>query len=225
MTYYFYTGFDSYSGLHLYLFNSVTHEENATFPGAALSSETVKNASGKDCYVVEVDRNVYDSFILVAWENSDQKQTDDVAFSDYASSNMFSFDPAGWHDTGSGWKCSIAAETYASHVHSYDANTHLCVCGEAEIGYAAITFVVNYDTKGDGDIYLVGLHDNWTPSEGYKMTWTSGNNWVITLALKVGEQVAFKYVQIHSNDSVTWEGGSNHLFTPTTTAIYDEGWH
>lgn len=225
VTYYFYTGFDSYSGLHLYLFNSKTHEENAAFPGVALSGDTVKNAAGKDCYVVEVDRNVYDSFILVAWENSDQKQTDDVAFSDYASNNMFSFDPDGWHDTGSGWKCSIAAETYAAHVHSYDANTHLCACGEAENGYAAITFVVNYDTKGDGDIYLVGLNDNWTPSEGYKMSWTSGNNWVITLALKVGEQIAFKYVHIHLDDSVTWEGGSNHLFTPTTTAIYDEAWH
>ena len=227
-TYYFYTG-ANYTGLHLYLFNSLTHAENAEFPGEALTGSTVLNAAGKACYAVEVNKNLYDSFILVAWEDSAQKQTDDVKFSDYASSNMFSFEtaPGAWHETGPNtnvWRCSIKAETYATHTHSYDPSTHLCACGDVESGYVKITFKVNFNTNSDGDIYIHGI-GGW--DNHIKMNWHDGNDWMITLVLKQDVKVTFKYVW-HKNsdpDHPVWEGGVDREYTPTMTGIYDEGWH
>lgn len=226
-TFYFYNSYSNFTGLHLYLFNSVTKEAKTAFPGDALTGETVKNQAGKDCYAVEVNLNDFDSFILVAWQNSDQKQTDDVKFSDHATSNMFSFatDSSAWHETEPGsnvWKCSINAETFEAHVHSFDATTHLCSCGEAEEGYVAITFTMTYGTEGGQHISIVGIPD-WDTH--IAMNSDDNMNWHVTVALKANQQVSFKYIVVNDSEAILrWEGGNDRKFTPTVNDTYVGAW-
>lgn len=232
-TFYFYNSESKYTGLHLYLFNSVTDESKTAFPGDELSGVTVKNQGLKDCYAVQVNLNVYDSFILVAWENSEQKQTDDVKFSDHATSNMFSFATGEgvWHETEPGsnvWRCSINAETFEAHVHSYDTNTHLCACGEAEDGYVTVTFNVHYETVTGQSIGVVGIK-GWSASDAYEMHWTEGHIWRLTLAFKEGDEpISFKYIVIWNNNVYRWENGDNHSFTPNGPKVFNiddcQGW-
>lgn len=230
-TYYFYTGINSFTGLHLYLFNSTSKAAKTEFPGDALTGATVRNVGGEVCYEVEVNKNLYDSFILVAWEGDQRKKTDDVKFSEHASSNMFGFSTANnaWHQNEeSEWVCSIAAGTFSSHEHSFDPETHLCDCGEAAPGYAAITFTVNYNTGGYGDVYIFGIGpgtgDAYWANNRHAMTHVGDNNWSLTLVVPTGVQYEYKFAVVWHAGGDTWENGANRTLNVSESGTLPCSW-
>ena len=133
-TFYFYNSYSTWTDFRLYVFNSVTHEQQyGGFPGLSLSSDAILNSDLKECYAVEVNMNKYDSFIISGLEDKGgeekvRMQSIDVAFNDHASSNMFTFDTEGSHYVGG--KASVIDGNFVEHVHDYTTGAipHTCIC-------------------------------------------------------------------------------------------------
>ena len=131
VTYYFYNSYTTFTNFTLYLFNSTDNSvKNAAWPGVELTGATQLNSNLKECYAVEVNMNLYDSFILSGLDTLDsniRKQTIDVLFSEHAGKNMFTFDTNG--DNWVNGKASVVDGVFVAHNHTYDPSTHQCECG------------------------------------------------------------------------------------------------
>ena len=99
--------------------------------------------------------------------------------------------------------------TIAALGHNYV--DHICSrCDAVESGYTLVHFTCNYNTYGNGDLFIAGIGgwDNFIA-----MTYNDGNNWTLDIALETGSSITFKVVNRPHSGSDSWEGGSDRTWT------------
>ena len=111
--------------------------------------------------------------------------------------------------------------------HSYGTDHYCTKCGELDPQYVKVTFVVNYETYDNGDLYFLGDKTGWTPSSSNMMTWTDGNNWKFTYVGKIGDKIGFKFYRTYSGGGGIWERdgeGNERKYTFSTSKTESLSW-
>ena len=200
-TYYFSNNY-GWGEVYLYMWGSASSAGD--WPGTKLT-DPLCNTSYQDVYVIEIDTGLYDKFIV---NNGGDAKTIDISVDNpsFASNNNIYLDG----DPVEG-AYNIGFATFEEHTHTYNPTSHYCtdpLCGRHDPAYVKVTFKVNYNTGGDGDLYIVFIHDP-NPQEWVKMTWSDGNNWFVNILYAPGTHLKFKAVVGGRSGDDIWEGGSD----------------
>ncbi|KAK7054068.1 alpha-amylase [Favolaschia claudopus] len=81
---------------------------------------------------------------------------------------------------------------------------------------ATITFSPTANVGTGETLKVVGSISqlgSWAPSSALTLSQSSGNSWTLTITLPPGTYFEFKYIRVSSSGSVTWEDGSNRVYT------------
>ncbi|KAK7054065.1 alpha-amylase [Favolaschia claudopus] len=54
---------------------------------------------------------------------------------------------------------------------------------------------------------------SWAPSSALSLSQSPGSSWTLTITLPPATSFEFKYIKVSSSGSVTWESGSNRVYT------------
>jgi glycosidase len=86
--------------------------------------------------------------------------------------------------------------------------------------------VAGVPTLASGDVVMLagnlaelgGWSTTWNGADGPAVTPSAGNA-LLTVSVPAGAKSQFKFFVLHSNGSVQWEGGSNHLYTISASGV------
>ncbi|KAK7054055.1 alpha-amylase [Favolaschia claudopus] len=81
---------------------------------------------------------------------------------------------------------------------------------------ATITFSPTANVGAGETLKVVGSISqlgSWAPSSALTLSQSSGNSWTLTVTLPPATSFEFKYIRVSNGGSVTWEDGSNRVYT------------
>jgi len=86
--------------------------------------------------------------------------------------------------------------------------------------------VAGVPTLASGDVVMLagnlaelgGWSTTWNGADGPAVTPSAGNA-LLTVSVPAGAKFQFKFFVLHSDGSVQWEGGSNHLYTISASGV------
>lgn len=193
----YYTNLYNWSEVYVYAWNDTSSNG---WPGVKLETKAL-NTSSEEVYELDIDESIYDNIIINSGAGA---QTVDISLDNPAFATNNNIYPSGSADDSGHLQVGYA---------TFAAATATVEC----------TFTCEYNTEGNGDLYIVLIKDPY-PQVWYKMTWTSGNIWTLTHEFAVGANISFKVVVGRSSGDV-WEGGDNRPWTiPSTPTTYECHW-
>ncbi|ADO68763.1 carbohydrate binding domain-containing protein [Stigmatella aurantiaca] len=124
--------------------------------------------------------------------------------------------------------------TYSYTVRARDAAGNLSASSAAlsvttSSTGATVTFTVTASTGVGQNVYLVGnlaALGAWSPSAAIALSPANYPAWSVTLSLPGSTALEYKYIKKDANGNVTWESGSNRLYTTpaSSAATLNDTW-
>ncbi|KAJ7445748.1 glycoside hydrolase superfamily [Mycena galericulata] len=85
----------------------------------------------------------------------------------------------------------------------------------------SITFDVTVTSLSNGDVVKVAGSiaqlGTWAPAAALPLSQSANTEWRFTVTLPFGTYFEYKYIRVSSNGVVTWESGSNRVYTTPST--------